>query len=101
MHNNKGVITMGRKSVVLIFVVSLLLFGYCLGYAAESQIKLKFAMFIPPVNKNAILFDKFCQDINKRTNGKVEVSYYPGGTLLVAPKMAAGVATGIADIGFA
>jgi TRAP-type transport system periplasmic protein len=92
---------MARKSVVCVFVISLLLFGCCLGYAAESQIKLKFAMFIPPVNKNAILFDKFCQDINKRANGKVEVSYYPGGTLLGAPKMAAGVATGIADIGFA
>jgi TRAP-type transport system periplasmic protein len=91
---------MGRKSVVLLFVISLLLFGHCVGYAAESQIKLKFAMFIPPVSKNAILFDQFCKDINKRTNGKVEVSYYPGGTLLPAPRMAAGVATGIADIGF-
>ena len=91
---------MGRKSVLFICVVSLLVFGHCLGYAAEPQIKLKFAMFIPPVSKNATLFAKFCQDINARTNGKVEVSYYPGGTLLPAPRMAAGVATGIADIGF-
>lgn len=92
---------MRLKLWVSLLVISLLLFGNCIGYAAEAQIKLKFAMFIPPVNRNAILFDNFCLDINKRTNGKVEVSYYPGGTLLGAPKMAAGVATGIADIGFA
>src|SRR5271157_6074904 len=45
------------------------------------------------------LFEKFCEEIKNRTGGRVQVSYYPGGTLLTAPKMAAGVATGIADIG--
>ena len=46
-----------------------------------------------------MIFDQFSQEINKKSNGKVEISYYPGGTLLTAPKIAAGVATGIADIG--
>ena len=44
---------------------------------------------------------EFTQEINKKSGGKVEISYYPGGTLLTAPKMAAGVVTGIADIGLA
>ena len=47
----------------------------------------------------SVLMDKFCQDINKGGEGKVRVSYYPGGTLLTGPKMAAGVASGLADIG--
>ena len=43
---------------------------------------------------------KYCEEVNKKAGGKVEVTSFPGGTLLSATKMAAGVATGIADIGF-
>lgn len=89
---------MVRKTVLFMVAVSLLLSTYSLGSAAET-IKLKFANFFPPTHKNAVLFDQFSQDINKKSNGKIEISYFPGGTLLSAPKIAAGVATGIADIG--
>jgi TRAP-type C4-dicarboxylate transport system substrate-binding protein len=90
--------TMRRKVLLLLVAVLLLLGAYVPTYAAEA-IKLKFANFFPPVHKNAVIFDQFSQEINKKSNGKVEISYYPGGTLLTAPKIAAGVATGIADIG--
>ena len=43
--------------------------------------------------------DKYCQDLNKKLAGKVEITYYTGSTLLSATKVAAGVAHGIADIG--
>jgi TRAP-type C4-dicarboxylate transport system substrate-binding protein len=89
---------MRRKALLLLVAVLLLLGGYAPTYAADA-IKLKFANFFPPVHKNAVIFDQFSQEINKKSNGKVEISYYPGGTLLTAPKIAAGVATGIADIG--
>ncbi len=69
--------------------------------AADAPIKLKFANYFPPTHKIATIFAEFTQDINKKSGGKVEISYYPGGTLLTAPKMAAGVVTGIADIGLA
>jgi TRAP-type C4-dicarboxylate transport system substrate-binding protein len=42
----------------------------------------------------------FCDEMKKRTNGQVEIAYYPGGTLLTAPKMYDGVVTGITDLGF-
>jgi TRAP-type transport system periplasmic protein len=89
---------MGRKVVLFVLAASFLLTTYSFTYAAEP-IKLKFANFFPPTHKNAVLFDQFSQDINKKSNGKVEISYFAGGTLLTAPKIAAGVATGIADIG--
>jgi TRAP-type C4-dicarboxylate transport system substrate-binding protein len=71
-----------------------------LGYAAEP-IKLKFANYFPVIHKNTVFGQAFCDEIKKRTGGQVEITYYPGGTLLTAPKMAVGVSTGIADIGMA
>jgi len=89
---------MGKKLSLVLATALLVFFTYSESDAAEV-IKLKFANFFPPTHKHSTLFEKFCEDIKKRTGGQVEVSYYPGGQLLSAPKMAAGVATGIADIG--
>jgi TRAP-type C4-dicarboxylate transport system substrate-binding protein len=85
-----------------LLLLALLLFcGFLtLGYAAEP-IKLKFANYFPVIHKNTVFGQAFCDEIKKRTGGQVEISYYPGGTLLTAPKMAVGVSTGIADIGMA
>jgi TRAP-type C4-dicarboxylate transport system substrate-binding protein len=48
---------------------------------------------------NSVMMGKFCDELNKKLTGKVELTQYTGSTLLSAPKMAAGVSTGIADIG--
>ncbi len=89
------------RKLVVVSVVLLLLSVYSLSGAADTPIKLKFANYFPPTHKNSTLFAEFSQEINKKSGGKVDISYYPGGTLLTAPKMAAGVVTGIADIGLA
>ena len=81
------------------YVALVLLLGIsAAGYAAEP-IKLKFANYFPVQHKNTALGQLFCDEIKKRTGGRVEISYYPGGTLLTAPKMAAGVSVAISDIG--
>lgn len=85
----------------LLLLALLLFFGsLTLGYGAEP-IKLKFANYFPVIHKNTVFGQAFCDEIKKRTEGRVEITYYPGGTLLTAPKMAVGVSTGIADIGMA
>jgi len=89
---------MGRKVVLLLLVVSFLFSMYSSPYAAEV-IKLKFANYFPPTHMNSVVMGKYCDELNKLLAGKVELTQYAGGTLLSAPKMAAGVATGIADIG--
>ena len=89
---------MVRKVAVVSLALVMLSF-YSICAAADAPIKLKFANYFPPTHKNAQVFAEFTQEINKKSGGKVEISYYPGGTLLTAPKMAAGVVTGIADIG--
>jgi TRAP-type transport system periplasmic protein len=91
---------MRRKLVLSVLAVSFLFSSYSITCAADV-IKLKIANFFPPMHKNAILMDKLVQDLNKKLTGKAEFTQYAGGTLLTAPKMAAGVASGIADIGLA
>ena len=71
----------------------------CAETAPAETIKLTYSNFFPPTHLNSILADKFCQEINERTNGAVEITYYPGGTLTPAPQTYDGVVSGIADIG--
>ena len=87
-----------RRLVVSVFIVSLLLLTYSSTYAADV-IKLKFANYFPPTHMNSVMMGKFCDELSKKLTGKVELTQYPGGTLLSATKMAVGVASGIADIG--
>jgi TRAP-type C4-dicarboxylate transport system substrate-binding protein len=47
----------------------------------------------------SLLGQKFCEEVNRRSNGRVEITYYPGGTVLSPVKMFNGVVTGIADMG--
>ncbi len=89
---------MQRKLVVLMFVFAFL-FSVSSVTSAEV-IKLKLANYFPTTHMNSAMLGKFCEELNKKLAGKVEITQYTGGTLLSAPKMAAGVETGIADIGF-
>jgi TRAP-type C4-dicarboxylate transport system substrate-binding protein len=94
----KGGTKMGRKIALLVVVVSFLFSMGSSLYAAEV-IKLKFANYFPPMHMDSVIMGKYCEELNKQLAGKVELTQYTGGTLLTAPKIAAGVATGIADIG--
>jgi TRAP-type C4-dicarboxylate transport system substrate-binding protein len=87
--------TMVRKVMVFTFVM-LLLFS---SYSAADVIKLKLANYFPPTHMNSVMMGKYCEELNKKLAGKVELTQYTGSTLLSADKMAAGVSTGIADIG--
>jgi len=88
-----------RNRIMLIGLTVAVLFSmYSLTYAADV-IKLKFANYFPPTHMNSVMMGKYCEELNKKLAGKVEITQYTGGTLLTAPKMAAGVASGIADIG--
>jgi TRAP-type C4-dicarboxylate transport system substrate-binding protein len=86
---------MRRKIALLVFVASLVV----VSYTSAEVIKLKFANYFPPMHMNSVMMGKYCEELNVKLAGKVELTQYAGGTLLTAPKMAAGVASGIADIG--
>jgi TRAP-type transport system periplasmic protein len=92
---------MKRKVFLLALLVSVLFFLGGIPASAAEVIKLKFANYMPIMHINTGIMAKFCEEVNKKLAGQVEITQYPAGTLLTAPKMAAGVVDGIADIGLA
>ena len=58
-----------------------------------------YSVFFPPVHKNAILAQKFADEINARTNGRVKITVFSGGTLTKAPQVYDGVLSGLSDMG--
>jgi TRAP-type C4-dicarboxylate transport system substrate-binding protein len=88
-----------RKGTTVSFFVAILIITICASARGEDVIKLKSANYLPQPHKMSLLGQKFCDDVNKRLAGKVEITYFPGGTLLTPDKMYAGVAQGISDMG--
>lgn len=67
--------------------------------APAEKIVLKYAFFAPAGTFPGKQMTWWAEEINKRTNGQVEVQTFPGGTLLTAKNMYDGVLQGVADIG--
>ena len=89
---------MRKRALGVMCIVLSVFFISSFAHAAEI-IKLKFASYFPPMHQHSVIMDEFTKRLNKELAGKVEITYYGGGTLLSAPKMAAGLTSGIADIG--
>jgi len=86
---------MGRRVAFFVLVALFVFSTYC----GADIIKLKLANYFPPTHMNSVMMGKYCEELNKKLAGKVEVTQYTGSTLLSAEKVAAGVQTGIADMG--
>jgi TRAP-type C4-dicarboxylate transport system substrate-binding protein len=69
------------------------------GYAQEKVITLKVANWFPVAHKQTPLLESWGKDLEKRTNGRVKVNYYPAGTLVPAPQSYDAVTKGISDVG--
>jgi TRAP-type C4-dicarboxylate transport system substrate-binding protein len=67
--------------------------------AADKVINLKFANFFPTPAAQSKVCEEFIAELEQRTNGKVKVRYFAGGSLLKPNAMIKGVEKGIADIG--
>jgi TRAP-type C4-dicarboxylate transport system substrate-binding protein len=68
--------------------------------AQEKVITLNYAHFMPIMTKQAQLAEKWCREVEKRTNNRVKITFYPGGTLAPAPLVYDNVVKGIADFGW-
>jgi TRAP-type C4-dicarboxylate transport system substrate-binding protein len=67
--------------------------------AAAAEVKLNYANFPPAPTFPCVQMERWKTEVEKRTNGKVQVNTFPGGTLLNAKNMLQGVIAGQADIG--
>jgi TRAP-type C4-dicarboxylate transport system substrate-binding protein len=91
------------KGIFCVVAVMFVLFSLCLAcppsYAQEKVITLNFANFFPPENRISLFIVQWCKEVDKRTNGRVKVTPFPGGTLSPPAQTYVGVVKGIADIG--
>jgi TRAP-type transport system periplasmic protein len=69
------------------------------GQAAAKPIRLTYALFQPATAVLSKVNTEFAQEIEKRTNGRVKIQVFQGGSLLGGPAMFQGVRNGIADMG--
>lgn len=69
------------------------------GLASAETIRLSYANFPPANTFPSVQMERWKQEVEARTGGKVEVDTYPGGSLLGAGNMFRGVIQGQADIG--
>ena len=67
--------------------------------APAADITLTYAFFAPAGTFPGRQMQHWADELTKRTNGKVAVKTFPGGTLLGAREMYDGVSKGVADIG--
>ncbi|MEA2107992.1 MAG: TRAP transporter substrate-binding protein [Pseudomonadota bacterium] len=67
--------------------------------AKEKKIRLSYSIFFPPTHAQCKAGEAWAKEIEKRSNGQVEITVYPGGTLTKAPQVYDGVVNGISDIG--
>ena len=67
--------------------------------AQAKTIKLTYSNFFPPTHIQSQLAEAWCREVEKRTNGAVQVEYFPGQTLTKARQCYDGVVTGVSDIG--
>lgn len=85
---------------LLTTLVALAVLCVALPTLAQAETKLTYSTFFPPTNHQSKLAEAWCKEVEKRTNGKVKIEYYPGQTLTKAPQCYDGVVEGISDIGF-
>lgn len=92
-----------------IFLITALIFSSCAEATPTTTteevtttevINLKFATFLPATAVQSVLWQEFCEELEKQSDGRISVTFYPGGSLLGESELADGIKTGIADMGY-
>lgn len=90
--------TSGRLFIQVIVVTLFAVMVLPTAVQAEP-VKLSYANFPPAPTFPCVQMERWKKEVETRTNGKVAINTYPGGTLLGAKNMMDGVIAGQADIG--
>ena len=88
------------KSTLSFFASFLLILAGAFPALAQTKpVELTYSIFFPAPHKNTVLAGEWAKEIEKRTQGRVKITVFPGGTLTPADKCYDGVVKGISDIG--
>ena len=90
------------KVTSLFICLSIIGFSFFISsaYGQTKAVELNYSVFFPAPHKNAVLAAEWAKEIEKRTDGRVKITVFFGGTLTPADKCYDGVVKGISDIGF-
>jgi TRAP-type C4-dicarboxylate transport system substrate-binding protein len=91
-----------KKSCYILMAVALIVSFAVLLLPAEVQakmIKLNYSIFFPQAHGQCTAAISWSEEIERRTDGRVEITIFPGGTLTKANQCYDGVVNGISDIG--
>jgi TRAP-type C4-dicarboxylate transport system substrate-binding protein len=89
----------GICCLIALFLPFVLLAG--VSYGADKAIKLEFASYLPAQEGVSMALQEWSREIEKKTGGRVAITFHPGGTLVPMMQTYDSVASGMADIGFA
>jgi TRAP-type C4-dicarboxylate transport system substrate-binding protein len=89
----------GLLTLVLVSCFALSLSLASVPAAGAETINLTYSIFFPPTHGHAIQGAAMAKEIEKRTDGRVKISVFPGGTLTKPTVCYDGVVKGISDIG--
>ena len=92
-----------RRERFLIFVmvlIGVISIGISVNRAEAAPIKLTYSTHFPAQHAQYKAAVGWAKEIEKRTQGGVQISMFPGGTLTKLPQLYDGVLKGISDIGF-
>jgi len=93
---------MGRsKLIFLVLFLSMIGVSFLItpAFSQVKPIELTYAQFQPAQHFNNKLSESYAKEIEKRTNGRVKITVFSGGTLVAADKTYNGIIQGIADMG--
>jgi TRAP-type C4-dicarboxylate transport system substrate-binding protein len=84
---------------IIALLASLSLIG---GFAqsADKTVRLELSTFAPPTDRLTIMLQEWCDEVGKRTDGRVKVNLHPGATLTTPSQTYDSVVKEIIDIGF-
>lgn len=68
--------------------------------APGEVIELKVANYFPAPAAQSVLLEEFSRELEKRTDNRIKIDYFAGGSLLGPPAMFDGIVDGVADIGY-
>ncbi len=91
-----------KKQIVSVLLSVMLIGVFSFASSAFGQAKsfnFTLSTFFPAPHRNTVLLTEWTKDVEKRTNGAVKITIFPGGTLTPADKCYDGVVRGISDIG--
>jgi TRAP-type C4-dicarboxylate transport system substrate-binding protein len=69
------------------------------GAKKEAEITLSYSIFFPPAHEQCKAATDWAREIESKSDGRVKINIYPGGTLVSADETYNGVLKGITDIG--